>query len=138
MQEVEEIPELEPKAKQRLRENLRELARFSERPKPQSPLPPPEREGFTPSSVGNKRLSEDDAGQGGDPHTEHVVAALAPSDRMDDEEIIPPEEAEENMRLAEQLRRCLSLHTERARKISSYIQALLALTEEVHTLRVDA
>ncbi len=138
MQEVEAIPELEPKAKERLRVNLRELAREQDRPTPaRRPLPP-----AAPPVVAAPPAEEHhpEAPPAADPHADHVVAALVPvfdpSEPVEGEAL--PLDAEENARVAEQLRRCLSLHTERARKISSYIQALLALTEEVHTLQTEA
>lgn len=45
---------------------------------------------------------------------------------------LPPDEAQENARLAHQLRECLALHTERARKVAVYLQLLLRLD---HSLR---
>jgi len=45
---------------------------------------------------------------------------------------LPPDEAQENARLARQLRECLALHTERARKVAVYLHLLLRLD---HSLR---
>lgn len=149
MQEVEAIPELEAPAKARLRDNLRELARYTDQPipprqaTPQAPNPaadPHRHAGGQPDGhAGGQAGGHADGHAGGDDHhAEHVVAVLARPPLAAGPEPLPPEAAEESLRLAEQLRRCLSVHTDRARKISSYIQALLALTEDVHTLELEA
>lgn len=153
MQEVEAIPELEAPAKARLRDNLRELARYTDQPippRPAAPTPPTQAPPQAPLVTADPHRhagSQPDSHTGGhaeghagsdDHHAEHVVAVLARPPLASGPEPLPPEAAEESLRLAEQLRRCLSVHTDRARKISSYIQALLALTEDVHTLELEA
>lgn len=134
MQEVDEIPDLEPTAKERLRSNLRQFAGYVEEEPPRraSPPPRPKAEPNPPHLLDDHRL-----------HAEHVVATLALGQAAGTDEggrtdPTQDEAAAEALRVAEQLRRCLAVHSERARKISSYIHAIQALTSEIHTLEVEA
>ncbi|WP_044560547.1 hypothetical protein [Azospirillum sp. B4] len=57
----------------------------------------------------------------------HVVDQLAPQHaHLSDAERL------ENARLADALRQCLAVHSDGARKISTYLQALLAQNGEIH------
>lgn len=57
----------------------------------------------------------------------HVVDQLAPQ-----HENLSDADRLENARLADALRQCLAVHSDGARKISTYLQALMAQNAEIH------
>lgn len=127
MEEVEALPGLEKDQRQTIRDNLREFVR-KEVSKPQEERQHP---------------PQHDAHH--DDHIEHLVKAVTPEPPaqgtlFDFGPDIPPvvaPETQKSKQLADQMRRCLKLRTDTAKKISSYIHALLAVNHEQHLVEID-
>lgn len=111
MEEVESLPELSPPQKQRIRHNLGRFAQ-NQPDQPPHPLPPPPTTPEHAAAVVADLLGEDDS---------------APSD----------EDGAVAVHLASEMRRLLSLHSDRAMKIASYIHALMAVTPDSHQVDLD-
>lgn len=117
-EEIEQIPDLDARQKERLRKNLR--SRIAQRDAPFPPrdaIPPPRPE---PAAPPPSDAPEDHPDIPIDP--DRIAAAVAPVD-----EEMPPEEVEENVVLAEQLRDCLARRTDTARKVAVYLHLLLSV-----------
>lgn len=112
MQEVHEIRELEPDQKIQVRDNLREFVRQQSLRPPGPPPPDP------PTAA---------------EATEAAVAVLAPPPPPD----APADQREVRQRLTEEVRRLLSLHSERATRIAAYVNGLLMATREMHVVDLD-
>lgn len=123
MQEVEAIPDLDPPHKERIRRNMRDFVRRETiRPKPAQGG-----EGVPEETVGQNPVHADED------HAGPILrAALSPPSAEEQEQI------EEAARLEGEFRRCLALHTERARNIAAYIHALQTLESAPHLVTVEA
>lgn len=109
--EVDALPDLTPAYRERVHRNLERFARYH-------PGPPPG------SDTGSDTLHAPVS----------VVEAAAP---VADHPDLPPEEKAENLRLAQELDRLLSLHTEAAHRIASYVHALQATVPDAHQVEID-
>jgi hypothetical protein len=113
MEEVESLPDLSVPQKQRIRHNL---GRFSDRQPDHPPgLPPPP-----------------------PPTPDQTLAAMT----GDEDQVVEPpsptaDDGVEVAHLARQMQQLLSLHSERATKISNYIHALMAVTPDSHQVDLD-
>ncbi|QJE72922.1 hypothetical protein HHL28_07310 [Aerophototrophica crusticola] len=105
--EVDSLPDLTPDYRERVHRNLELFARHH-------PGPGPDGQPTQPT-IG-------------------VVEAAAPVDGHPD---LPPEEQAENLRLAQELDRLLSMHTEPASRIASYVHALQATAPDAHQVEID-
>ncbi len=114
MDEVDSLPELTPPQKQRIRHNL---GRFAERQPDQAPDQPP-----PPPPTPDQTLAAMTA--------EEVSAPVEPS-------LPAVSDGVDAARLAQQMHVLLSLHSERATKISNYIHALMAVTPGSHQVDLD-
>lgn len=114
MDEVESLPDLSTPQKQRIRHNLGRFAdRQPDHPADQPPPPPP-----TPEQALAAMTADEPA------PVEDPVAAVF-NDGVDAVE------------LGRQMQVLLSLHSERATKISNYIHALMAVTPDSHQVSLD-
>jgi hypothetical protein len=127
MDEVEEFPDLTPEQREHIRGNL---GRFSDRQPDQNKSQQHAKEqhakeqpALVPPPI-PAPLPEDPV----------EVALTALEGGRDPAEVMPPE----SVRLAEQMRRLLEMHSDRAVKIASYIHALQALIPESHSLTMEA
>ncbi|HYH23325.1 MAG TPA: hypothetical protein VD995_32320 [Azospirillum sp.] len=130
-EEIDQIDALDERQRTRIKDNIRSHLTGAPRhdaphgrrpyatgyaqPPPAQPEPPPPAEPI---------VATPDAVEPIDP--DHLVEVAAPVHPH-----LPPEEAQENARLARQLRECLALHTERARKVAVYLQLLLRLDQSL-------
>lgn len=128
-EEIDQIDALDPHQRERVKRNIRN--HFADA----QPATPPHYGQPRPAAEdrGDEAAEDEDAERAAhdllhDPDTlvsadhEPFVQVAAPVHPH-----LPPSEAEENARLARQLRDCLAHHTERARKIAVYLHLLLAL-----------
>ncbi|SNS36136.1 MULTISPECIES: hypothetical protein [unclassified Azospirillum] len=123
MDEVEEFPDLTQQQRDRIRGNLDRFAdrqpapggqqETSQQPPPDTPSPPPM------------------------PQPPADPLAVTLSAISDGGETSSPDNAEA-VKLAQQMRRLLELHSEQAKKIASYIHALQAMVPETHQLTLEA
>ncbi|WP_133065542.1 hypothetical protein [Niveispirillum lacus] len=114
MDEVESLPDLTSPQKQRIRHNLGRFAdRQPEQAAEQPPPPPPTSEQTLAVLTADVAAPSTDAGS---PH---------PADGVD------------AAHLAQQIQILLSLHSERATKISNYIHALMAVAPDSHQVDLD-
>lgn len=120
MDEVEEFPDLTPEQRDHIRGNLGRFAdrqpdhhsqqeQAKEQPASTAPPPPP-------------------------PSDPVELALTAFKGVPDPADAVPPE----SVCLAEQMRRLLEMHSDRAVKIASYIHALQTTVPEVHSLTLEA
>ncbi|NYZ14321.1 hypothetical protein HL658_17325 [Azospirillum sp. RWY-5-1] len=116
--EIEQIPDLDVRQKERLRRNLRSRVGQHDavlpRPPPQSatlPPLPPDAPDIRPADLPEVPIDPD-----------RIAAEVTTVD-----EDLPAEEMEENAVLAAQLRDCLTRRTETARKIAIYLHLLLSV-----------
>lgn len=115
-EEIDQVPELEAHQRERLKRNIR--AHMALRTRDQTPLPvvvqdePQEKE--TRPTQKHEPESE--------PEHETLINIAAPTHPD-----LPPEEIDQNIRLAEQLRFCLARNTEAARKVAIYLKILLTI-----------
>lgn len=114
MDEVESLPDLSTPQKQRIRHNLGRFAdRQPDHPAGQPPPPPP-----TP---------------------EQALAAMTADEPTPAEDPVLPAVSDgvDAVELGRQMQLLLSLHSERATKISNYIHALMAVTPDSHQVSLD-
>ncbi|WP_448203151.1 hypothetical protein [Azospirillum sp. sgz302134] len=126
--EIDEIDTLEPQQRARIKQNLR--AHLATRaPPPHAPSPPPDHD-----EEGIAAALLDDPATTVPLDHDHIVHMAAPTHPHQ-----PPQDAAENAALARQLRLCLDLHTEAARRVAVYLHLLLTLDGALrpHTV-VDA
>ncbi|WP_029007440.1 hypothetical protein [Azospirillum halopraeferens] len=132
-EEIDQIDALEPGQRERIKRNIRTHFAGAQ---PATPVnygqPPPS--GEPAGDAGTAAEPEHPAGGPPADADTPVAADHEPFVRVAApvHPHLPPDEAAENARLARQLRDCLALHTERARKIAVYLHLLLALH---HTAR---
>lgn len=122
MDEVEEFPDLTQQQRDRIRGNLDRFAdrqpapggqqETSQQPPPDTPSPPVPSPPVDPLAVTLSAIS--DGGETSSPDNAEAV------------------------KLAQQMRRLLELHSEQAKKIASYIHALQAMVPETHQLTLEA
>lgn len=134
MEEVENLPDLSTRQKQRIRRNLH---RFAERP----PLPPTPME-RGPPPVEAPLLAEAEVQPVIDnappPEPDQVISAMA-DDIIGVEELAAAKLAGgmDAAQLSQEIERLLALHSEQAVKIASYIQALKTVTPNDHQVDLD-
>jgi hypothetical protein len=119
MDEVEEFPDLTPEQREHIRGNL---GRFSDRQPGQNK--PQHQANDLPALAALPPPPEDPV----------ELALTALKGGPDPAEMMPPE----SVRLADQMRRLLEMHSDRAVKIASYIHALQATVPETHSLTLEA
>lgn len=114
MDEVESLPDLTPPQKQRIRHNLGRFAERQPDQTPDQPPPPP-------------------------PTPDQTLAAMTADEVSPVEDAAVPVVADgvDATHLAQQMQLLLSLHSERATKISNYIHALMAVTPDSHQVDLD-
>jgi hypothetical protein len=113
-EEIDQVPELEAHQRERLKRNIR--AHMALRARDQTPLPTVMRDGPQEEKQATPQKHE--------PEPEHetlinIAAPVSPD--------LPPEEIDQNIRLAAQLRDCLTRNTEAARKVAIYLKILLSI-----------
>lgn len=111
-EEVDQFDGLDERQRTRLKDNLRSHLSRRAPPPPASQSPAHHDE----EALAEALLKDPAAPLPVDP--EHIVQAATAA---------APEQDEETARLAEQLRDCLSRHTDRARKVAVYLHLLLTL-----------
>lgn len=120
--EIDHIPDLDVRQKERLRRNLRSRVGQHDavlpRPPPQTATPPPPI--ATPPADEPEHRPSDHPEVPVDP--DRIATEVTTVD-----EDLPAEEMEENAVLAAQLRDCLTRRTETARKIAIYLHLLLSV-----------
>lgn len=118
-EEIEQIPDLDVRQKERLRKNLRSrIAQRDALPHPPDALRTPP---LPPAAV--PPPSDDPADHPDVPiDPDRIAAEVAPVD-----DGLPAEELEENAVLAAQLRDCLTRRTDTARKVAVYLHLLLSV-----------
>lgn len=120
MDEVAEFPDLTSEQRDHIRGNL---GRFADRQPDHHPPPQQQPKGQT-------ALARPSA-----PPANPVELAMTALDGAPDPAgMMPPE----SQQLAEQMRRLLEMHSDRAVKIASYIHALQAIVPEAHSLTLEA
>lgn len=116
-EEIDQVPELEAHQRERLKRNIR--AHMALRARDQTPLPTVMRD--EPQEE-NRQEEKQAAPQKHEPEHETLINIAAPVS-LD----LPPEEIDQNIRLAAQLRDCLTRNTEAARKVAIYLKILLTI-----------
>ncbi|HEY0834179.1 MAG TPA: hypothetical protein VGE72_09765 [Azospirillum sp.] len=134
-EEIDQIDALDERQRTRIKDNIR--SHLTTAPRHEAPHGRhPYANGYAPAPP----ATDPHAAEPSPPElsaTEPVIASLDTAEPVDHDHIVqvaaplhpqlPPEEAQENARLARQLRECLALHTERARKVAVYLHLLLRL-----------
>ncbi|AWK85620.1 hypothetical protein [Azospirillum thermophilum] len=114
--EVDRIDDLQPQQRARIKDNLR--AQLTARKPPDEATAPPPAEqdegALADALLRNPQSVPVDH--------DHIVGLAAPTHGE-----LPPDLAAENAQLAQQLRDCLSRHTERARRVAVYLHLLLSI-----------
>jgi hypothetical protein len=118
-EEIDQVPELEAHQRERLKRNIR--AHMALRARDQTPLPTVMRDGPQEEKLQEEKQATP---QKHEPEPEHetlinIAAPVSPD--------LPPEEIDQNTRLAAQLRDCLTRNTEAARKVAIYLKILLTI-----------
>ncbi len=125
MDEVEELPDLTSEQRDRIRGNL---DRFADRQSPpegrQETFPQPQPQPQAQPEAQPPPLPADPL----------AITLSAISGGEDD----GGPAASEAVKLAQQMRRLLELHSEQARKIAAYVHALQAMVPETHQLTLEA
>lgn len=132
MEEVEGLPDLSDRQKQRIRRNL---DRFAER----QPVAPPatERGPPVPSPLMTDALPPIIDHVPLPPEPDQAIAALTAEDPEELATAATLVDGMDATQLAHEIKRLLALHSEQAAKIASYIQALKTVTPEDHQVDLD-
>ncbi|MFV3128473.1 hypothetical protein [Niveispirillum sp. KHB5.9] len=132
MEEVESLPDLSVRQKQRIRRNL---DRFAERP----PLPPTPMERGPPPAAPPLVEAATPVIDSVEPPVPDQTISVQTDDVISAEELAPLKlvDGMDANQLGQEIERLMALHSEQAVKIASYIQALKTVTPDDHQVDLD-